>query len=160
MKTRNLLGAMILCATLGHAADPDPGVGTWKLNPSKSKFPPGIPAEVVNEFNQPTVMVITKQNDLVDVRVTRGSEKIHYTVPKSGGPPTFLEGYQPEPGISYLMTFSPDRRTAAMVGTKDGKVAANNRSVVSAYGKSMVSTATFTLPDGKSATVVTVSERQ
>ena len=54
MKTRNLLAAMILCVTLGFAADP--AVGTWKLNPAKSKLPGGMPAQVVNEYNQPMLL--------------------------------------------------------------------------------------------------------
>jgi hypothetical protein len=108
----------------------DPFVGTWKLNPAKSKYKTGAPPK------EQTVTISEEGGDLhIMVQGISSDGKTvstHYSLPAKGGTGKVLEG--PWDGISTKRISENQRETSY---SQRGKVVYTIRSRVSADGKIM-----------------------
>src|SRR3954469_10092821 len=113
-------------------------MGTWELNPAKSKvmaYPDAVKTS--------TVTVRDAGNDMVEVTVngtlvdgTKFSRK--YQVATAGGPSTYSEGAPPA-GISE-MTEKVNESTRDITTSRDGKMLRVSHAVVSGDGKTLTMT--------------------
>jgi len=154
MKARTLLLTLALCfvAVAVSFAD-NPNLGTWKLNESKSKIPPG--------FVKNTTVVYEAAGDSVKV-TTDGTDK--------NGNPSHTEWTGKIDGKDYPLTGDPtadsrsykkiDSHTMALANKKDGKVVASGRIVISADGKSRTLHLVGTDAAGKKVTSSAVYDKQ
>ena len=131
----------------------DPFVGTWKLDPAKSKYTAGTPSKDVT-------LVIEEQGENYQVTATGSYQdgspiSVKYTVPKAGGAGTAQEG--PFDAIT-------SKRVSARVRenryTKNGKETMSRRIVVSQDGKTLRITAKGTDAQGKPVAGVDVFDKQ
>lgn len=143
--------ALLGLATPLFAADPF--LGTWKLDPEKTKYTTGTPAKDVT-------LVIEEQGDSYQVTASGSYQdgspiSVKYTVPKAGGAGTAKEG--PFDAVT-------SRRVSARVRenryTKNGKETVSRRIVVSQDGKTMRITVTGTDAQGKSIAGLDVFDKQ
>jgi len=132
----------------------DPALGTWKLNPAKSKYSPGpIPKSAMITY--------AAQGD--------GIKRSGQTV-EANGSTTNMEYTANFDGKDYPVTGSPtadaislkrvNASTVEATLRKDGKVVSTARRVVSKEGKTMTLTITGTTADGKPMKNVAVYEKQ
>jgi hypothetical protein len=136
----------LLCTLLLVAAE-NPWVGTWKLDPAKSKL--GSHPKTAKET---TVMVRDLGNRTMEVTLkgtandgTPISRK--YTTSQDGGPTKFLEGAPPA-GIDENVTVVNDKvRDSAM--TRGGKTISTSHLVMSDDEKSFTIVTKGMTPDGK-----------
>jgi len=140
-----------LAATLCAA---DLYVGTWKMNPAKSKFKAGAPSK------EQTVVIAETGGDL-DVKVTGtaadGSRiSIHYTVPSAGGTGKLIESSSYD-GVSAKRMAANEREVSYLKG---GKAVYTTHSKVAADGKSLSVSAKGLNPQGKAIEGDIVYERQ
>jgi len=143
-----LLGfAATLCAA-------DPFVGTWKMNPAKTKFKVGAaPKE--------QTVTITEAGSDFNVKVAGiaadGSKlSMSYSVPVAGGPGKFLEAAAYE-GVAGKR-LGPSER--AMSYTKGGKTVYTTHSKLSADGNSLSVTSKGLNPTGKEVAGTVVYDKQ
>jgi hypothetical protein len=131
----------------------DPFVGTWKLDPAKSKYTAGSAPKDIT-------LVIEEQGDNLQVTASGtyqdGSPiSVKYTVPKAGGAGTAQEG--PFDAIT-------SKRISARVRenryTQNGKETMSRRIVVSQDGKTLRVTAKGTDAQGKPVAGVDVFDKQ
>jgi hypothetical protein len=147
---------IFILALLGLASPlfaADPFLGTWKLDPAKTKYTTGTPAKDVT-------LVIEEQGDNYQVTATGtyqdGSPiSVKYTVPKAGGAGTAQEG--PFDAVT-------SKRVSARVRenryTKNGKETVSRRIVVSQDAKTMRITVKGTDAQGKPLAGVDVFDKQ
>jgi hypothetical protein len=141
--------AVLAVFASGLLAQSDPFVGTWKLNPAKSKFAPGAPAKEVTF----TFQMVGDQATVTGTAPDGSPFK--YEVPLKGGIGKFLTG--PFEGVSAKRVKDNTLETSYMKG---GKEMLHVRSVVSKDGKSITDTAKGTDAQGKPVSGVAVWEKQ
>lgn len=146
---------LAFASTLLLAADPF--VGTWKLNPAKSKYSAGAP------HPKEATVLIEEQGDNYQVTVTGTYEdgsplSVKYTVPIKGGTGQVQEGAGGMfDGVSSKRISANQRENSYMKG---GKEAGTRRSVVSKSGKVMTNTFRGTDAQGNPITTVEVFDKQ
>ena len=148
--TRIAIALLGLAVVLSAA---DPFAGTWKLNPSKSKYKIGKPAK------EQTV-TITEEGSNLDVMIKGVSAdgtpiSSHYTVPAAGGDGKIIES--PYDAVSSKR---PGPRHREIVYSKGGKAAMTVHTRVSANGKTLTATVKGTDLAGKPVDGESVLEKQ
>lgn len=159
---RSLLVALVvvlsLCAFVTIAsAQTDSLIGTWKLNPAKSKYTPGpaMKSQTITYSAVPNgVKVSVKGVDGTGKDVSYG-----YTANYDG------KEY-PEPGVGTpngmdaIIIKRIDANTTEYTGKKAGKIVQTARRVVSNGGKLLTITATGTNEKGQKTETITVYDKQ
>jgi hypothetical protein len=134
--------AFALFAVAGTLYAADPFEGTWKLNPSKTKFTQGAaPKE--------ETVVIARQGDdylitLTGIDVSGKPISAKYSTPMNGGEGKILDG--PYDAVSSKHIDSNTREVTYMKG---GKVVRSTHGVIAKDGKSLRVTVKATDADGK-----------
>jgi hypothetical protein len=128
-------------------------VGTWKLNPGKSKY---VTAQTIKELTV-TVTEVGKDLDVTGKgTLMEGTPvSLHYTVPAAGGPGRIMEA--PYDAVSHKR-IGPNEGEISY--TRGGKVVLTDHGRVSADGKTLASTVRGTDPLGKPVDGVRVYEKQ
>src|SRR5262245_55271468 len=150
---RLLAAVGVVIGSVAVLAQADPAVGTWKLNPAKSKYDPGpVP-------KSQTIVIVASGSDL----------KISSTGIDGEGKPTSV-GYTtsgdkdvPVTGsLAYDQTAMKriDKNTTEQTRKKSGKVVQTARRAISADGKTMTVTTTGTDEKGRKINNVGVFEKQ
>jgi hypothetical protein len=143
--------AMLAVAIPLFAADPF--VGTWKLDPAKSKYTPGSAPKDVT-------LVVEEQADNYQVTATGtyadGSPiSVKYTIPKGGGTGTVQDG-----PFDAVTSKRVSARVRENTYTKNGKETMSRRVVVSRDGKALRNTVKGTGPQGTPVAGVDVFNKQ
>jgi len=140
--------AALMVALLGLAATvaaaKDPFVGTWKMNPAKSKYSVGmLPQEQIA-----TITVHRRNMNVKVAAITAEGKKtvVHYSIPYDGGMGKMSETTPAYDGI-LGRHIGPNEREISRL--KGGKVVFTARSVVSDDGKSMATFSKGVSPTGK-----------
>jgi hypothetical protein len=154
MKTRTIVLALALCfiaVALSFASNPN--MGTWKLNESKSNFPP-----MAQKNN---TVVYEPAGDMVKVTVD-GTD--------GAGQPTHNEWTGKFDGKEYPLLGDPaantrsykkiDDHTIELTNKKDGKITAVGRIAVSADDKTRTVTLSATDANGKKMKSTAVYDKQ
>jgi len=147
----------VLASVVQFAQGPPPGnpmLGTWKLDPAKSKFSPG-----------PALKGQTAKLEAAD-----GGMKVVADRIESDGKPTHFEWTAKFDGKDYPVKGDPGRDavsvrkiddyTLEITNKKAGKVLSTIRAVYAHDGKSRTETTTGTSPQGQKIENVTVWARQ
>jgi hypothetical protein len=137
LSVRGLIRSSVLVAGLTVtslaliAQGPDPMVGTWKLNVSKSDFNPGPPPK---EATLVIKQVGDKRSSALSMELSTGRKiQFEYTATQDGTD-------APVPGGGLVDTVSERRinpRTVSRDDKKDGKVTRHQYSVLSNDGKTL-----------------------
>ena len=149
-KIAYMIALLALAAPLFAA---DPFVGTWKLDPAKSKYTAGTAPKDVT-------IVIEEQGDNLQVTATGSYQdgspiSVKYTVPKAGGAGTVQEG--PFDAITSKRVSARARENRY---SKNGKEIISRRTVISQNGKTLRVTAKGTDAQGKPVAGVDVLDKQ
>lgn len=146
---------MLAVAMFAGAQTKDPFVGTWSLNPAKSKYTPGPSPK-----SQTTIYQAAGQGYKVSVTsqpATGPAQQWSYTsnldgkdVPVTGN----------NPNADTVAVKRIDANTLEMVNKKAGKVTTTQRNVVAADGKTRTVTTTGTDGQGQKVNNVAVLEKQ
>lgn len=127
-----LISVVSLFVFAGALLAQSPFAGTWKLDPSKTKYTTGQPPKDV------TLVIEVKGDDLQVTGTGTNADgspiSVKYTVPLKGGSGQVQEG--PYNAVSSKVV-SPTVRQNTY--TKDGKVMSSRRVVVSTDGKTLKS---------------------
>jgi hypothetical protein len=148
-----LAGALVAMGIVGTAQSPAPGLGSWKLNPAKSKFSPGpAPASGTATFTA----VGQGVKAVVDTVATTGA-KIHweYTADFDGKPHPVTGN----PDGDMVVAKRVNATTVETTYTLKGKQTTVNTRVVSADGKTMTVTSTGTNAQGQKIDNMQVFEK-
>jgi hypothetical protein len=143
MKTRIAVMAVALSFVVAAACfAANPHLGTWKLNESKSKLPPGM--------GKNTMVTYTEQKDKITVTVDgvdKDGKSTHSVwVGKFDGKAYPVKGNLPYNSVAYKMV---NERTNDITAMKDGKMVWTGRITVGADGKSRTVTINGTDANGK-----------
>jgi hypothetical protein len=143
MKTRIAAVAMALSFTATAACfAANPHMGTWKLNETKSKIPPGM--------GKNTTVTYTEAKDEVKVTVDgvdKDGKPTHSVwVGKFDGKAYPVKGNLPYDSVAYKVV---NDRTNDITTMKGGKIVWSGRITVAADGKSRTVTINGTDADGK-----------
>jgi hypothetical protein len=143
MKTRIAAVAMALSFTATAACfAANPHMGTWKLNETKSKIPPGM--------GKNTTVTYTEAKDEVKVTVDgvdKDGKSTHSVwVGKFDGKAYPVKGNLPYDSVAYKVV---NDRTNDITTMKDGKTVWTGKITVAADGKSRTVTLNGTGADGK-----------
>jgi hypothetical protein len=143
MKTRIAVMAVALSFVVAAACfAANPHLGTWKLNESKSKLPPGM--------GKNTMVTYTEQKDKITVTVDgvdKDGKSTHSVwVGKFDGKAYPVKGNLPYNSVAYKMV---NERTNDITAMKDGKMIWTGRITVGADGKSRTVTINGTDANGK-----------
>ena len=143
MKTRIAAVAMALSFTATAACfAANPHMGTWKLNETKSKIPPGM--------GKNNTVVYTEMKDKMQVTVDgvdKDGKPTHSVwVGKFDGKAIPVKGNLPYNSVAYKVV---NERTNDITTWRDGKVVWSGRIEVSKDGKSRTVTMNGTGADGK-----------
>lgn len=154
MKTKSIVMTLALCfftAAICFASDAN--LGTWKLNESKSKFPPGA------SKNQTVVYTADGDNVKVTVDGVDGSGKA-----------THNEWTGKFDGKDYAVTGDPNSdmrsykrlnaHTLALTVKKDGKLVTSGKIILAKDGKSRTVTTTGTDAQGNKTETSAVYDKQ
>jgi hypothetical protein len=132
----------------------NPQLGTWKLNESKSKFPPGAAKNTMVTYAPVKGDMIKCTADGVD----KDGKPIHWTwVGKFDGRPYKIKG---SPSFDTLAYTPINDRTNKTTATKDGKVVMTGTITVAKGGKSREVTLTGTDAKGKKFTETTYYDKE
>ena len=154
VSARKLAFVIVVISAAAWAAD-DPLMGTWKLDPAKSKYSPGPPPKSTMTKNLPY-----------------GKDGLHVIVDgvDAQGNPTHTEYTAQFDGKEYPVKNDPywdtailkrvDAYTMEATYKKAGKVASTSRVVVSKDGKTRMVTGKSTNPQGQPVLNVGFYERQ
>ena len=154
VSARKLAFVIVVISAAAWAAD-DPLMGTWKLDPAKSKYSPGPPPKSTMTKNLPY-----------------GKDGLHVIVDgvDAQGNPTHTEYTAQFDGKEYPVKNDPNRDTVilkrvdayTMEATykKAGKVASTSRVVVSQDGKTRMVTTKGTNRQGQAFNNVAAHDRQ
>lgn len=154
MKARTSLLIFAVCfiaVAVSFAANPN--MGTWVLNESKSKFPPGAPKntkvvyEAMGDDIKVTVDGVDKDGKATHNEWTGKFDNKDY--PLTGDPNADTRAYK-----------KIDAHTTELTNKKDGKVVATGKIVISPDGKSRTLTVHVTDPSGKKMTYSAVYDKQ
>jgi hypothetical protein len=154
-RVTTILSAAVLAATMvANAQSKDPFVGTWKLNPAKSKYDPGpTPTSIT------TIYEAAGQGLKVSVTNESASGKVQYGYTTNlDGKDSTLTGNNPN--ADTLAVRRIDARTLETVSKKGGKVTITQRNVLSTDGKTRTVTTTGTDAQGQKVNNVAVFEKQ
>jgi len=151
MRYQKLALVLLGCATLLVAADPF--VGTWKMNPAKTKYSAGAPPK------QYTVAMTEAGADL-DVNITGTAADgapiaSHYTMPAKGGKGKIIAS--PFEGVDGKR-INPTQREINY--SKGGKVVYTAKTKISADGKTLTANVKGTDATGKAVEGVVIFEKQ
>ena len=145
------LAVCVAAAAVSIAADVN--VGTWKLNPGKSKIGAGA-----------------ARNETVKIETAGDNMKVTVDGTGSDGKATHNEWTGKFDGKEYPVTGDAtmnmrsyatiDDHTFRLTGKKDGKVVTTGRIVISADGKTRTVTTTVTDAEGKKTNSTSVFEKQ
>jgi hypothetical protein len=143
MKTRIAVMAVALLFVVAAACfAANPHLGTWKLNESKSKLPPGM--------GKNTMVTYTEQKDKITVTVDgvdKDGKSTHSVwIGKFDGKAYPVKGNLPYNSVAYKMV---NERTNDITAMKDGKMVWTGRITVGADGKSRTVTINGTDANGK-----------
>jgi hypothetical protein len=131
----------------------DPFVGTWKLNPAKSKFKAGAP------YQEATITIAESGSDddvaLKGTAANGAPLSLHYTQPANGGIGKIVEG--PFDAVSGKLLNARERETRY---SKGGKVSYTVHAKVSKDGKTLTIASKGTNAAGQAVDGVTVYEKQ
>jgi hypothetical protein len=146
--------SVLLIAMVASLWGADAFEGTWKLNLSKSTYPPGRPRpqeETTEIKDQGSVLAVVVQGIEADGKpfVRR------YSYPRKGGP---INGTN-LPGTSEIRNRIDDLSMDQII-SRDGKVVATARFVVSRDRKTLTTRATVKDSQGNPAQLAQVFERQ
>ena len=132
----------------------NPQLGIWKLNESKSKFPPGAAKNTMVTYTPAKGDMIKCTADGVD----KDGKPIHWTwVGKFDGHPYEIKG---SPSFDTLAYAPINDRTNKTTATKDGKVVMTGTITVAKNGKSREVTLTGTDAKGKRFTETTYYDKE
>lgn len=142
MRFAKLAIAFLGFAALAMAADPF--VGTWKLDPAKSKCKTGV-------LNKDLTVVITESGGDMDSDATGttadgNSYSNHFTAPAKGGVGKIVSSPSPYDGVSARRA-SANRRVTTF--SKGGKTVYTVTTTVSSDGKTLTAVAKGTNSVGK-----------
>jgi hypothetical protein len=155
MKRLLVFGAVVMAVMASGLllAQNGPFVGTWKLNPAKSKFTSGAaPKEETAKIQ----MVGDQDQVTVNGTAADGSTiSMKYQVPEKGGAGKFLAG--PYDAVSGKLIDDSTRELSYMKG---GKEMLHLHSVVSKDGKTMRITVKGTNAQGEPVSGMAVWEKQ
>ena len=150
-----LISVAVLAAVLSaHAQSKDPFVGTWTLNPAKSKYTPGpVPKSITSTYES------AGKGYKVTVKNETGGGTVQYTYT------TYLDGKDSKvtgnnPNADTIGMRRIDARTLEAISKKNGKVTITQRSVLSTDGKTRTITTTGTDALGQKVHNVAVFERK
>ena len=150
--------SFVLFSSVVLVAAENPWIGTWKLDPAKSKLAtyPKSPKEmtvVSRDLGNQTSEVTLKGTTVDGSPISR-----KYTVGANGGPTTWLEGGPPA-GYAENTTVINDRVRDSTF-THDGKKLSDTHFVLSEDGNSLTVTTKGVNIDGKPLDVMAFFERQ
>jgi hypothetical protein len=145
--------ATVLAATL-LAQAPDPHVGTWKLNPAKSKYSPG-PTPKSGTTKIEAAGAGTKV--VVDQILADGSVRHWEVTANYDGKDAPVTG---NPDADTMARTRVDANTVKSVSKKGGKVTTTQTSAVSSDGKTRTVTTTGTNGAGQTVNNVAVYDKQ
>jgi hypothetical protein len=154
MKARTIAWTFVMCLVgLTFAFADNPQLGTWKLNETKSKLPPGMPKN--------STVVYEAAGDQVKITIDGVDAK---------GSPTHSEWTGKFDGKEYPVSgdVTSDMRsykkindhTLEFVAKKGDKTTLSGKITVTADGKTRSVTATGTGPDGKKVAGTVVYDKQ
>jgi hypothetical protein len=149
--TKAALGVFVFAGSLLAA---DAAIGTWKLNPAKSKFSPGPPPQGATVTYEESGNGVKRTGEMVNADGTKTS--FEYTA-QYDGKEYPVTGNLNADMISLMRV---NDRTVEATLKKDGKVTTNARRVVSADGKTLTITLTGTNAQGQKMRNVQVFEKQ
>ncbi len=132
----------------------DPFVGTWKLNPAKSKFTTGKPAKE-------QIVAIQQSGDQEDIRVTGTAAtgtpiSYHITLPMAGGAGTVVESKT----FDAVSTKRLNTNTRENTYMKGGKPVMTIRAAAAKNGQTMTVRVKGTGADGNPVDGVVVFDKQ
>jgi hypothetical protein len=137
-------------------AQTDPFIGTWKMNPAKSKFGAGLERK-----SETRIVISTPTGMKIDVDRTNAdgtTQQFEYTTNLDGKSyPITGNGPYGADAISVNLT-SPNTIKSTL--TRAGKVVATGTSVVSKDGKTLTIKAKGTDEKGKTSSSVVVYDKQ
>ena len=149
-----LVASAVWLAMAVVALAANPQLGTWKLNESKSKFPPGAAKNTTVTYTPAKDDMIKCTADGVD----KDGKPIHWTwVGKFDGHPYEIKG---SPSFDTLAYTPINDRTNKTTATKDGKVVMTGTITVAKGGKSREVTLTGTDAKGKKFTETTYYDKE
>ena len=145
--------ALMLLGFAAALVAADPFVGTWKLNPAKSKYKTGTPPK------EQTVTYSVEGSDLHAMVKGTSSDgqpiSVHTSVPLKGGTGKVIEG--PYDGVS-AKRISDTRLETSL--SKGGKAVFTVRSTVSSDGETITTALKGTGPVGQVVDGTNVMEKQ
>ena len=156
MKTTRtmLVASAVWLAMAAVVLAANPQLGTWKLNESKSKFPPGAAKNTTVTYTQAKGDMIKCTADGMD----KDGKPIHWTwVGKFDGHPYEIKG---SPSFDTLAYTPVNDRTNKTTATKDGKVVMTGTITVAKDGKSREVTLTGTDAKEKKSTETTYYDKE
>ena len=156
MKTTRtmLVASAVWLAMAAMVSAANPHLGTWKLNESKSKFPPGAAKNTTVTYTPAEGDMIKCTADGMD----KDGKPIHWTwVGKFDGQPYEIKG---SPSFDTLAYTPINDRTNKTTATKDGKVVMTGTITVAKDGKSREVTLTGTDAKGKQSTETTYYDKE
>jgi ABC-type transport system substrate-binding protein len=145
---------LVFLVSAGSLLAADAAIGTWKLNPAKSKFSPGPPPQSATVTYEASGNGVRRTGETVNADGTKTS--FEYTAQYDG------KEY-PVTGNLNADMISLKRvndRTVEATLKKGGKVTTNARRVVSADGKTLTITIRGTNAQGQKVNNVQVFEKQ
>ena len=145
--------ALVLLAVAGALVAADPFVGTWKVNPAKSKYTSGAGPK------EQTVTISEAGGDLdITVKGTAMDGKpisSHFTIPASGGPGKLIES--PYEAVSGKRMGADERETSY---TKGGKVVYTTHAKLSKDGRTLTVHSKGASPTGQMVDGTVTYEKQ
>ncbi len=151
-----LLGglSLVIGSTRAVSAQSDPAIGTWKLNPAKSKYFPGLPPR------SQTVTIAAAGNGIKvsskGIDAAGKPTSTDYTVAEDGKDVP-VKG-SPSYDMTSMKRINPS--TTELARKKSGKVVQTARRVISSDGKTMTITTTGVNELGDKINNVGVFEKQ
>jgi len=149
--------ALSLAASGLLLAQSNPAIGTWKLNPAKSKYSPG---ETGSKSRTRTVEAQGDGFKITVEGVAGDGSRIAYSyTTKYDGKDSPISGAGPD-GADTIAAKRVDANTTTAIEEKAGKVVVTTRTVVSKDGKVTTVTSKGTNKQGQPTTTTTVYEKQ
>lgn len=153
-----MLGGVLL-AGFAAAQSGDPWVGTWKLNPAKSKYDPG-PAPKSQTLKIEPVAGGAQKHTFEGVDAQGRRTHSERTAKFDGAEVTVQAVAPPATTVTTNAFRRIGDRSFEVKGMVDGKPGTTNRVEVSADGKTMTQTVSGINAQGKKVNNVIVYERQ
>ena len=145
--------AVVALASSAAAQTPAGLMGTWKLNPAKSRFDPGPGPKSMAIVYKPTA---GGTSIVVDLTPAEGAAQHWEMTVTEDGKEHPITGHPNADSAAYKRI---DDRSGETIFKKDGKVVATNTRELSADGKTLTITSKGTTADGKPRIDVQVLEK-